>query len=169
MTLVAGPVMLPTPAGVTRVDVETAREMFAAVEEALPADVAILVAAVADWRAADESGQKIKKDGSGNPAPLALAENPDILATPAHHPKRPGLLVGFAAETEKVVDHATAKRARKGADWIVANDVSGDVMGGATNTVHLVTTDGVEHWPNMPKAAVAVRLIERIADDLDAR
>jgi phosphopantothenoylcysteine decarboxylase / phosphopantothenate---cysteine ligase len=161
--------MLPTPAGVTRVDVETAREMLVAVEEALPADIAILVAAVADWRAADEAGQKIKKDGSGNPAPLALAENPDILATLAHHAKRPGLLIGFAAETEKVVDHATAKRLRKGADWIVANDVSGDVMGGATNTVHLVTADGVEDWPNMPKAAVAVRLIERIADDFDAR
>jgi len=165
VTLVAGPVMLPTPAGVTRVNVETAREMLDAVEDALPADVAILVAAVADWRAADEAPQKIKKDG-GAPAPLLLAENPDILATLAKHPQRPALLIGFAAETETVVDHATAKRARKGADWIVANDVSGDVMGGATNQVHLVTGKGVEDWPEMPKSAVATRLMERIADEL---
>jgi phosphopantothenoylcysteine decarboxylase/phosphopantothenate--cysteine ligase len=157
VTLVAGPVNLPTPAGVTRVNVETAREMLAAVESALPADVAILVAAVADWRAADAAGQKIKKDGSGLPAPLAK------------HDQRPALLIGFAAETENVVDHATAKRARKGTDWIVANDVSGDVMGGSSNTVHLVTPSGVEDWPNMPKAAVAARLIERIADALRPR
>ncbi|MBO9576053.1 MAG: bifunctional phosphopantothenoylcysteine decarboxylase/phosphopantothenate synthase [Sphingobium sp.] len=169
VTLIAGPVMLPTPAGVTRIDVETAREMLAAVEQALPADVAILVAAVADWRAAEEAGQKIKKDGSGKPAPLALAENPDILATLANHAKRPGLLVGFAAETEAVVDHAAAKRARKGADWIVANDVSGDVMGGATNRVHLVTSARIEDWPEMPKSAVATRLVERIADELAGR
>jgi phosphopantothenoylcysteine decarboxylase/phosphopantothenate--cysteine ligase len=169
VTLVAGPVNLPTPAGVTRVNVETAREMLAAVESALPADVAILVAAVADWRAADAAGQKIKKDGSGLPAPLRLAENPDILTTLAKHDQRPALLIGFAAETENVVDHATAKRARKGTDWIVANDVSGDVMGGSSNTVHLVTPSGVEDWPNMPKAAVAARLIERIADALRPR
>jgi len=169
VTLVAGPVMLPTPAGVTRVDVETAREMLSAVEAALPADAAILVAAVADWRATDEAAQKIKKDGSGAPVPLHLTENPDILATLAAHAQRPGLLVGFAAETEKVVDHATAKRTRKGADWIVANDVSGDVMGGARNSVHLVTAQGVEAWPELPKSAVAARLIERIADALDAR
>jgi len=165
VTLVSGPVMLPTPPGVTRVDVETAREMLAAVEAALPADVAILVAAVADWRAADEAPQKIKKDGSGHPAPLALAENPDILRTLAGHDQRPGLLIGFAAETEKVVGHATAKRERKGADWIVANDVSGDVMGGTRNTVHLVTAAGVEDWPELPKSAVATRLIERIAHE----
>ncbi len=172
VTLVAGPVMLPTPSGVTRVDVETAREMLDAVEEALPADVAILVAAVADWRAADEAQQKIKKDGSA-PAPLLLTENPDILATLAAHKQRPGLLIGFAAETEKVVDHATAKRARKGADWIVANDVSGpketSVMGGATNAVHLVTATGSEAWPELPKSAVAARLMERIADALAGR
>lgn len=166
VTLVSGPVMLPTPRGVTRVDVETAREMLAAVESALPADVAIMVAAVADWRAADAVDQKIKKDGSGQPAPLALTENPDILATLAQHASRPTLLIGFAAETEKVVDHAIAKRSRKGADWIVANDVSGDVMGGASNQVHLVTAHGVETWPQMPKAAVATKLIERIADEL---
>ena len=169
MTLVAGPVALPTPPGVTRIDVETAREMLAAVESALPADVAIMVAAVADWRVADEAEQKIKKDGSGQPAPLALAENPDILATLGHSAQRPGLLIGFAAETETVVDHAIAKRSRKGADWIVANDVSGDVMGGARNTVHLVTAAGVEDWPEMPKQAVAARLIERIADELAGR
>jgi phosphopantothenoylcysteine decarboxylase/phosphopantothenate--cysteine ligase len=165
VTLVAGPVGLPTPAGVTRIDVETAREMLDAVEGALPADVAILVAAVADWRAADIQAQKIKKDGHA-PAPLLLEENPDILATLAGHARRPGLLIGFAAETETVIDHASAKRARKGADWIVANDVSGDVMGGATNTVHLVTASGVEDWPELPKTAVATRLIERIADAL---
>jgi len=169
VTLVAGPVALPTPPGVTRIDVETAREMLAAVESALPADVAIMVAAVADWRVADEAEQKIKKDGSGQPAPLALAENPDILATLGHSAQRPGLLIGFAAETETVVDHAIAKRSRKGADWIVANDVSGDVMGGARNTVHLVTAAGVEDWPEMPKQAVAARLIERIADELAGR
>jgi len=166
VTLVSGPVSLPTPPGVTRIDVETAREMLAAVEGALPADIAILVAAVADWRAADEAEQKIKKDGSGKPAPLALAENPDILKTLAGHAQRPDLLVGFAAETEKVVDHATAKRTSKGADWIVANDVSGEVMGGARNTIHLVTASGVEDWPDMPKTAVATRLIERISDEL---
>ena len=169
VTLVAGPVSLPTPRGVDRIDVETAREMLAAVEGALPADVAIMVAAVADWRAADEAPQKLKKDGSGAPAPLALAENPDILATLARHARRPGLLIGFAAETETVVDHALAKRARKGADWILANDVSGDVMGGARNSVHLVTAAGVEDWPDMPKSAVATRLVERIADELAGR
>jgi phosphopantothenoylcysteine decarboxylase/phosphopantothenate--cysteine ligase len=166
VTLVSGPVAQPTPQGVTRIDVETAREMLAAVEAALPADVAIMVAAVADWRAADEAPQKIKKDGSGQPAPLALAENPDILRTLAGHAKRPGLLIGFAAETEHVVDNALAKRVRKTVDWIVANDVSGDVMGGARNSVHLVTASGVEDWPDMPKAEVATRLIERIADEL---
>jgi len=169
VTLVAGPVTLPTPPGVTRVDVETAREMAAAVEQALPADVAIMVAAVADWRVTDEAAQKLKKDGSGKTAPLALTENPDILAALGQHPQRPALLIGFAAETEKVIDHARAKRTRKGADWIVANDVSGDVMGGDSNTVHLVTADGAESWPDMPKTAVATRLIERIADALAGR
>lgn len=169
VTLVAGPVQLPTPSGVTRIDVQTAREMLAAVENALPSDVAIMVAAVADWRAADESGQKLKKDGSGQPEPLALAENPDILATLGRHAQRPALVVGFAAETQNVVDHATAKRTRKGADWIVANDVSGNVMGGKNNAIHLVTEAGVESWPEMPKAAVATSLIERISDELARR
>lgn len=163
VTLVAGPVALPTPPGVARMDVETAREMADAVAAALPADVAVMVAAVGDWRA-EASDQKIKK-GSVPPA-LTLAENPDILATLAASPDRPWLLVGFAAETEAVIEHATAKRARKGADWIVANDVSGDVMGGDANTIHLVTADGVEHWERMPKSQVAARLADRIADAL---
>jgi len=166
VTLVAGPVNLPTPAGVERVDVETAREMAAAVDAALPVDAAVMVAAVADWRTEDSSGQKLKKDGSGKPPALTLAENPDILATLGRPPARPRLLVGFAAETEKVVEHAQAKLARKGADWIVANDVSGDVMGGASNTVHIVTAAGVESLPEMPKDAVARALAERIADAL---
>ena len=166
VTLVAGPVALPTPPGVTRVDVETAREMAAAVDAALPADAAIMVAAVADWRVAAEAGQKLKKDGSGVIPPLTLTENPDILARLARAPNRPRLLVGFAAETEHVVAHAEAKLAKKGADWIVANDVSGDVMGGALNAVHIVRAGGVESLPEMPKAAVAAALIERIADAL---
>ena len=169
VTLVAGPVDQPTPRGVTRVDVETAREMLAAVEAALPADVAIMVAAVADWRVASESGQKIKKDGSGAPEPLPLAENPDILATLAISAKRPNLLVGFAAETEKVVEHARDKLARKGCDMIVANDVSGDVMGGARNSIHLVTADNVESWEDLPKEIVASRLVERIASRLQEK
>ena len=160
VTLVAGPVSLATPPGVTRVDVGTAGEMAAAVDRALPADVAVMVAAVADWRVAP-AAQKVKK---GEAAPtLALVENPDILATLARSPARPRLLVGFAAETERVVEHAVAKRQRKGADWIVANDVSGDVMGGAANAVHLVTADGVEDWPRLPKEQVARRLADRIA------
>jgi len=162
VTLVAGPVNLPTPPGVARVDVETAREMAAAVEAALPADVAVLVAAVADWRTADAAAEKIKKDGSGAPPALMLTENPDILAGLARSDRRPGLLIGFAAETEHVLEHATAKRARKGVDWIVANDVSGDVMGGASNAVHIVTADGIESLPEMPKYAVATALVERI-------
>jgi phosphopantothenoylcysteine decarboxylase/phosphopantothenate--cysteine ligase len=163
VTLVAGPVSLPTPAGVLRIDVETAQEMANAVAAALPADAAVMVAAVADWRP-DAAPRKLKK-GDGPPA-LLLAENPDILALLAQSPRRPRLVVGFAAETNDVVEHATAKRTRKGADWIVANDVSGDVMGGDDNTVHLVTADGVEHWAHMPKSEVAARLAARIADAL---
>ncbi|WP_294352466.1 bifunctional phosphopantothenoylcysteine decarboxylase/phosphopantothenate--cysteine ligase CoaBC [uncultured Sphingomonas sp.] len=162
--LVAGPVTLPTPAGVTRIDVETAREMALAVDHALPADAAVMVAAVADWRVDAAAGQKIKK-GEAQPA-LTLVENPDILAALGQSDRRPGLLIGFAAETERVVEHATAKRLRKNADWIVANDVSGDVMGGDANTVHLVTADGVESWTRLPKRDVAQRLARRIADAL---
>lgn len=166
VTLVAGPVHLPTPAGVTRVDVETAREMAAAVDAALPADVAIMVAAVADWRVADAAEQKRKKDGSGRVAPLELVENPDILAGLGHAVMKPRLLIGFAAETEHVIAHAQAKLARKGADWIIANDVSGDVMGGTRNAVHIVSAAGVESLPEAPKDDVARALIAKVADAL---
>lgn len=167
VTLVAGPVNLPTPPGVRRVDVESAREMAAAVEAALPADAAVMVAAVADWRT-EASGLKIKKQPNGQPPSLKLAENPDILATVSQGPQRPKLVVGFAAETNDVIANATTKRARKGCDWIVANDVSGDVMGGSDNAVHLVTAAGVESWDQLPKYEVARRLADRIADALGA-
>jgi phosphopantothenoylcysteine decarboxylase/phosphopantothenate--cysteine ligase len=166
VTLVAGPVALPTPPGVRRIDVETARDMARAVHVALPCDVAIMVAAVADWRAADAAPQKRKKDGSGRIVPLDLVENPDILADLGHGTVRPTLLIGFAAETEQVIDHARAKLARKGADWIIANDVSGDVMGGADNTVHIIRADGVESLPRMAKADVARAIIAKVADAL---
>ncbi|MES3151606.1 bifunctional phosphopantothenoylcysteine decarboxylase/phosphopantothenate--cysteine ligase CoaBC [Sphingomonas faeni] len=164
VTLVAGPVTLPTPPAVDRIDVETAREMADAVDRALPADAAVMVAAVADWHV-EPASQKIKKGDATRT--LALAENPDILATLARSPYRPRLLIGFAAETERVLEHATAKRIRKAADWIVANDVSGDVMGSATNTVHVVTAAGVESWERLPKDDVAARLADRIADALE--
>jgi len=165
VTLVSGPVAIAPPAGVTTVAVETAREMLAAVEAALPADAAVFAAAVADWRTAGEAAQKMKKNGKGAPR-LTLVENPDILATIAHRAEqRPGIVVGFAAETEKVVEHARQKRLRKGCDWIVANDVGPGtgVMGGTRNTVHLVTGEGVEDWPTMDKDEVARRLVARIA------
>jgi phosphopantothenoylcysteine decarboxylase/phosphopantothenate--cysteine ligase len=169
VTLISGPVNLPTPAGVTRIDVQTAREMAAAVEAAqnssTPADVAVMVAAVADWRVAGEAAQKIKK-GTSLPV-LTLTENPDILAGLCRAPNRPALVVGFAAETQDILPHAQAKLARKGADWIVANDVSGDVMGGTRNSVHIVRADGVESLPDMPKTDVAHALVERIALALD--
>ncbi|WP_374295758.1 bifunctional phosphopantothenoylcysteine decarboxylase/phosphopantothenate--cysteine ligase CoaBC [Sphingomonas sp.] len=164
VTLVSGPVTLPTPAGVTRIDVESARDMAAAVDTALPADAAVMVAAVADWRV-EAAPQKVKK-GDGAPPALSLVENPDILATLARAPRRPALVIGFAAETEGVIAHATAKRVRKGADWIVANDVSADVFGAEANTVHLVTADGVESWERLPKSTVAARLAQRIANAL---
>ncbi len=163
VTLIAGPVDLATPPGVVRIDVESAREMLGEVERALPADVGIMVAAVADWRAADVATQKIKKDG-GAPAPLRLAENPDILATLGRHAQRPALLIGFAAETENIIGHAKAKLAKKGCDWIVANDVSGDVMGGSNNAVHVVSADGVESWADAPKQDIARKLMEKVAD-----
>ncbi len=169
VTLIAGPVALDTPAGVTRIDVETAREMAAAVEAALPADAAILVAAVADWRV-ESVAQKIGKNGSGTPPLLHLVENPDILATLARSPQRPRLLVGFAAETENVIANAQAKLTRKSCDWIVANDVSGtggqSVMGGDANTVHIVTADGVESWDRMVKDEVGERLAARVIKSL---
>ncbi|MGX1744214.1 phosphopantothenoylcysteine decarboxylase domain-containing protein [Bosea sp. NPDC055353] len=164
VTLVSGPVSLPDPAGVETIHVESAREMLNAVETALPADIAIFAAAVADWRVADAASDKLKKDGKALP-PLSLVENPDILATVAHRRSgRPPLVVGFAAETQNVIDYARAKLARKGCDLIVANDVGGTgVMGGDANTVHLVTASGVETWPTLPKGEVAARLIAHIA------
>jgi phosphopantothenoylcysteine decarboxylase/phosphopantothenate--cysteine ligase len=166
VTLVAGPVHLPTPGGVARIDVESADEMLAAVEGALPCDAAIMVAAVADWKVRS-SAAKLKKD-SGPPT-IQLLPNPDILATLARHPLRPRLLVGFAAETHDLLANAAAKRARKGADWILANDVSGDVMGGSHNHVHLITAIGTEAWDVAPKEKVAHRLLARIAEELKAR
>ncbi|MBD8891477.1 bifunctional phosphopantothenoylcysteine decarboxylase/phosphopantothenate--cysteine ligase CoaBC [Roseibium litorale] len=169
VTLVAGPVNLPDPQGVTVVHVETAREMLAAVKTALPADVAVMAAAVADWRVASEGGQKIKKDGSGKPPSLEFVENPDILATVGHDEAlRPKLLVGFAAETQNVLENAQGKLTRKRADWIVANDVSATtgIMGGDANTVRIVSASGIEDWPSMDKQEVAVRLVQRIADHL---
>jgi phosphopantothenoylcysteine decarboxylase/phosphopantothenate--cysteine ligase len=171
VTLVSGPVSIPNPPGVKTIRVETARDMMQAVQNALPADCAIFCAAVADWRVANEGGQKFKKEAGGLP-PLSLTENPDILATLSHmSDNRPELIVGFAAETEKVIAHAQAKLARKGCDWIVANDVSheGGVMGGDMNTVHLVTKAGVEDWPKMGKDAVAEKLVARIAETLKGR
>ncbi len=165
VTLVSGPVSLPDPPGVRTVHVESARDMLAAVEAALPVDVGVFAAAVADWRTAENAAQKLKKDGK-LPPPLKLVENPDILATIAHRDTgRPRLVIGFAAETENVIEHARRKLARKGCDLIVANDVAPGtgVMGGAHNTVHLVTRDTVESWPTLGKDEVARRLVERIA------
>jgi phosphopantothenoylcysteine decarboxylase / phosphopantothenate---cysteine ligase len=165
VTLVSGPVTLPDPPGAKTVRVESARDMLAQVQAALPADVAIFAAAVADWRTADEGVQKLKKNASGPPR-LALVENPDILATVAKlKTKRPQLVVGFAAETEKVIEHAKAKLKRKGCDWIVANDVSaeGGAMGGDDNAVHLISEAGVESWPSQSKDGVAKSLVARIA------
>ena len=163
VTLVAGPVSLDTPDGVDRIDVEAAEQMADAVFAALPVDAAILVAAVADWRV-EPSASKLKK--SGGPPQLNFFPARDILAELSASDRRPGLLIGFAAETDDVVAQAITKRAAKGADWIVANDVSGDVMGGHRNKVHLVTEAGVEDWPEESKEEVARRLVERIADAL---
>jgi phosphopantothenoylcysteine decarboxylase/phosphopantothenate--cysteine ligase len=165
VTFVTGPATVPAPYGVQVVRVETARDMLAAVEAALPADAAVMAAAVADWRVANAGAQKMKKDGSGRAPALEFAENPDILASVSKGLKRPHLVVGFAAETENVVDHATAKRLRKGCDWIVANDVSPatGIMGGTENAVVLISGDGAEVWPRMGKDAVARALADRIA------
>lgn len=163
VTLIAGPVALETPAGVDRVDVETAEQMADAVMTSLPADCAVLVAAVADWRV-EISPTKLKK-GSGPPQ-LHFLPTRDILAELGASERRPALLVGFAAETDNVVEQAIAKRRTKRCDWIVANDVSGDVMGGHRNRVHLITEDGVENWPEAAKDEVARHLVERIAEAL---
>jgi phosphopantothenoylcysteine decarboxylase/phosphopantothenate--cysteine ligase len=169
VTLVSGPTNLAAPPGVKRVEVESARDMLKASEAALPLDVAVMVAAVADWRPTRTSSAKIKKDAAGAPA-IALQENPDILATLAKlDKKRPKLVIGFAAETDNVEEHARAKIAKKGCDWIVANDVSGDVMGGADNQVLLITKDKAEAWPRMAKDAVARKLAREIANALTAK
>ena len=165
--LVSGPTGQPDPAGVETVHVETALEMLAACEKALPVDAFVAAAAVSDWRIAEPATDKIKK---GKAPPLDLVENPDILARLAGAGnRRPGLVIGFAAETETVVPNAAEKRRAKGCDWIVANDVSAGtgVFGGDTNTVHLITAEGVEHWPPLAKDAVAERLASRVADALD--
>ena len=168
VSFVTGPALVPAPAGVDVIKVETAAQMAAAVAAALPADAAVMAAAVADWRVANASGQKLKKDGSGKAPALEFAENPDILATVSKGAMRPKLVVGFAAETTDVITHATAKRARKGCDWIVANDVSPatGIMGGSENAVTLISEAGAESWPRTGKDEVARRLAARIAEAL---
>jgi len=171
VTLVSGPTHEPTPPGVTLRPIETAAEMLAACQAALPVDVAVCAAAVADWRVAEVPGHKLKK-GDGGPPSLALVENPDILATLSKPgPARPTLVVGFAAETRDVVAQATEKRRRKGCDWILANDVAPETgtFGGDANTIHLIDDTGVEHWPTLTKQAVAERLALRIAARLGER
>ena len=165
--LVSGPVEIPDPEGVKTVHVETAREMLEAAEAALPVDAAVCVAAVADWRAEARAREKLKKTGDA-PLALSLVENPDVLARISHHALRPKLVVGFAAETEKLLENARAKLKKKGCDWIVANDVSDQsgVLGGEANQIHLVTEKGVESWPLQTKEAVAGALVKRIADAL---
>ena len=162
--LVSGPVEIAPPAGVKLMRVTTAREMLAACEAALPADVAVLAAAVADWRPEVAANTKIKKADAASE--IKLVENPNILATIAKHARRPRLLIGFAAETDHVVENAIAKRARKGSDWIIANDVSGSVMGGDNNRIHIISDAPVESWPEMSKNDVAARLVARIAGTL---
>ena len=167
VTLISGPTTLPAPDGVTLVPVESANDMMNAVTSALPADIAIFAAAVADWRVADQGNGKIKKQEGAAPPALKLVENPDVLKTIAHMTDgRPDLVIGFAAETGDVVDLATAKRKRKSCDWILANDVSTGTgtFGGSDNAIHLIDKDGVEEWPRMTKVAVAERLVKRVMD-----
>lgn len=168
VSFVTGPAQVPPPEGVEVIRVETALQMQAAVAAALPADAAVMAAAVADWRVAAAGDRKMKKDGSGRPPELDMVENPDILAWLSQHEARPPLVVGFAAETHDVIAHASAKRARKGCDWIVANDVSPatGIMGGTENAVTLIHGGGAEEWPRLPKAEVAQRLAARIAEAL---
>ncbi|MBW7055678.1 bifunctional phosphopantothenoylcysteine decarboxylase/phosphopantothenate--cysteine ligase CoaBC [Paracoccus bogoriensis] len=168
VSFVTGPAQVSPPEGVAVIAVETAQQMREAVEATLPADAAVMAAAVADWRVVNGSDSKMKKDGTGRPPALEMAENPDILAWISQAPQRPRLVVGFAAETDDVIAHASAKRARKGCDWILANDVRPDtgIMGGAENAVTLITAEGAEDWPRMTKQAVAARLAARIADAL---
>ena len=168
-TLVSGPTSEPDPAGVSVIHVESARDMLRACENALPADIAVCAAAVSDWRSVESAPAKLKKNGS-TPAALELTLNPDILATlSAASNTRPALVIGFAAETDDLIGHATSKRLSKGCDWIIANDVSpaSGTFGGDDNTVHLISADGVEDWPKMSKQAVARKLAGRIADTMD--
>lgn len=170
VTLVSGPVDLADPDNIKTIRVQSAADMLSAVEANLPADIAIMAAAVADWRVASEGTQKIKKDGSGKPPALGLTENPDILATVGHHDSlRPKLLIGFAAETQNLIVNAQSKLQRKKADWIIANDVSPEtgIMGGNANTVRLVSREGVEDWPELDKTEVARRIIARAAKELE--
>ena len=171
VSFVTGPATVPAPSGVQVIAVETARQMRDAVQNALPADAAVMAAAVADWHVVGASDRKIKKDGSGQPPALQMAENPDILAWISRADDRPGLVVGFAAETDDVIANATAKRLRKGCDWIMANDVSPatGIMGGTENAVTLITDKGAEEWPRMGKDDVAARLAARIADHLNGK
>ena len=165
VTVVSGPTQLPDPDGVKVIHVETANQMMKACREALPAEIAVCAAAVADWSVEGLNGHKIKK-GAGGPPALKLVENPDILATLSQEgPQRPNLVIGFAAETDNLIENAKLKRASKHCDWIVANDVSSGsgAFGGDSNTIHLVTAEGVESWPTLRKRAVAERLAERIA------
>ena len=166
--LVSGPTLLADPVGVETIRVETAAQMLAACEAALPADIAVCAAAVADWRVAEQAPQKMKKTGDGAMT-LALTQNPDILRTlSVANDRRPQLVVGFAAETENLVAHGQAKLKKKGCDWIVANDVSAakGTFGGSHNQVHLIKADRVENWPDMPKEDVAKKLAQQIADQL---
>ncbi|MDE1159908.1 MAG: bifunctional phosphopantothenoylcysteine decarboxylase/phosphopantothenate--cysteine ligase CoaBC [Neorhizobium sp.] len=171
VTLVSGPVAIADPSGVTTVHVERADEMLEAVSGLLPADIAVMVAAVADWRVASSSDQKIKKQPGEAPAPILLTENPDILKTVGHHAQRPGLVVGFAAETQDIEKNGRAKLQRKGADMIVANDVSPEtgIMGGVRNSVKIISADGVDAWPDLDKDEVATRLAALIAERLAAK
>lgn len=165
VTLVSGPVIIPNPIGVRTIHVERAEEMRDAVLAALPADIAVMVAAVADWRVEHSQGEKIKKVPGEGPAPLKLTENPDILKTVGHHEMRPRLVIGFAAETQSVIENARTKLKSKGADMIVANDVSAEtgIMGGDHNAVRIISADGVDIWPNMSKESVAEKLAAKIA------
>jgi phosphopantothenoylcysteine decarboxylase/phosphopantothenate--cysteine ligase len=170
VVLVSGPVEIPDPSGVKTIHVETAFEMLSAAESTLPVDVAVCAAAVADWRVDAIANEKVKKQGGQAPT-LSFVENPDILETISHAKKRPQLVVGFAAETENLLDHAREKLKRKGCDWIVANDVSlgTKIFGGKYKQVHLVTAEGVESWPMLSKEAVAYGLVKRIVSILGAR
>ncbi|MBB54951.1 MAG: bifunctional phosphopantothenoylcysteine decarboxylase/phosphopantothenate--cysteine ligase CoaBC [Magnetovibrio sp.] len=169
-TLVTGPTQQPDPPGVQVVHVESARQMLAACEAALPADIAVCAAAVADWRIDTEANQKLKKEAGSHPSPLVMVENPDILQTLSNtKTTRPGLVIGFAAETQNVIVNAKSKLAQKGCDWIIANNVSSEIgtFAGEANTVHLVTSEGVEDWPRLSKVEVGRRLADRIADTFE--